>query len=125
MVIDLLRDLLSTPSDFAGDPAGGIGNQAAHAVAVGGGLFLLALPGCHRLFAAPAVAAWQAALILYAGWEAAQFAYGATLVDALTDWAFVATGATLYWTLWRDDPAWARRLAASLAAALVAHMLLI
>lgn len=119
-MIDFLSGLLATPSDFAGDPEGAIGNQAAHAIAVGGGLFLLFLPVCRRLFAAAQVAAWQAALMLYAAWEALQFFFGATALDALTDWAFVATGATVYWTIWRDDPAWARRLSAALAVALLA-----
>lgn len=81
-----LRDLLTQPDDFAGDPKGYAKNQAGHmAIGSGAALFLawLSLP------------VWIA-FAVYAAWELIQIAeYGAKESDGLEDFAFFTAGALL------------------------------
>lgn len=103
-MIDFLAHLLQTPSDFAGDPAGLIGNQSAHALLVGAGATAALAWAFPPRFAAFLVAG------LYAVWEATQFFFGAGLLDALTDWSFVAAGCALAWSITAGSRLWAQRL---------------
>ena len=85
-----------TPDAFANDPLGFIGNQAAHALIVGGGAWAcLTFAGLRRAWAYAAVAGF------YALWEAATFQ--GDMLDAFTDWAFVMAGAALVWAAWSSN----------------------
>ena len=82
-----------TPDAFASDPLGWIGNQAAHALLIGGGAWAcLLFAGLSRCAAFGAVAGF------YALWEAVTFRGDA--LDGFTDWAFVIAGAALVWAAW-------------------------
>lgn len=109
-----MLDLL--PSAFDGDPLGGIGNQAAHALVVGAGGWLILAA------VLPQRAALAAVLLAYAVWEAWQIALGGGFEDGFTDWAFVASGAVLARVLWRGDVIAARTILAALIAAALAYM---
>lgn len=107
----LLRSLLTSPSAQPDDPAAWVGNQAAHALVVGGAL--LALVGWLPQ------AVWIVAG-LYALWELAQLRYGSTPWDGLCDWAFTVTGALLVEAGWHGDAARFRPLLAGLLLAAAA-----
>ena len=109
--MSFLRSLLRTPDAQARDPAAWVGNQAAHALLVGG--LLLALTGWLPQ------AVWVLAG-LYALWELAQLRYGSTVWDGLCDWAFVVTGALLVEAGWQGDAARFRLLLAGLLIAAAA-----
>lgn len=85
--------MIFAPDAFLGDPLGWIGNQAAHALIVGMGLFALA--AATRLSRKQAL--WVT-LALYGLWEVRTFA--GDFLDAATDWAFVAMGAAFGWAAW-------------------------
>lgn len=79
-----------TPDAFQGDPLGWAGNQSAHVLIIGAGVWsLMSRLGLRRACAYGAVAA------SYALWEAVTFQ--GDILDAVTDFAFVAAGAGMAW----------------------------
>ena len=79
-----------TPDAFPGDPLAWIGNQSAHVLVIGAGVWsLMSWLGMRRAWAYGAVAA------SYAVWEWATFQ--GDVLDAVTDFAFVAAGAGMAW----------------------------
>ena len=81
------------PDAFMNDPLGWAGNQSAHALVIGGGLWaLLVWAGLPLAWAYGAVAA------AYAVWEIVTFR--GDVLDAVTDFAFVAAGCAFVWSAW-------------------------
>lgn len=109
-LLALLRRLVQSPDGYHGDPEGWVGNQAAHALVVGGLLLLGSL--WLGQWAAVAVA------VLYAAVEAVQIRfYGSKLWDSLSDWSFVVCGALLVQAGWHGDATIFRLILVNLLAA--------
>lgn len=85
--------MILTPDAFLNDPLGWIGNQSAHALFIGCGLFALAAitPLSRR-------EAFGVVLALYGAWEVWTFA--GDFIDGATDLSFVAMGAAFGWMAW-------------------------
>ena len=88
--------MITTPDAFLGQPLAWVGNQAAHALIVGAGVFALA--AVTRLNRRQA---FWVTLALYGLWETWTFA--GDFLDAATDWAFVAMGAGFGWAAWEGN----------------------
>jgi hypothetical protein len=88
--------MITIPDAFLGQPLAWAGNQAAHALLIGVGIFALAAvtPLDRRQ-------AFWTALALYGVWEVWTFA--GDFLDAATDWAFVAMGAAFGWAAWEGN----------------------
>jgi hypothetical protein len=88
--------MIFVPDAFLGQPLAWAGNQAAHALLIGAGIFALAAvtPLNRRQ-------AFWAALALYGVWEVYTFA--GDFLDAATDWSFVAMGAAFGWAAWEGN----------------------
>ena len=85
--------MIFTPDAFLGQPLAWVGNQAAHVLLIGMGIFALAAvtPLNRRQ-------AFWTTLSLYGAWEVWTFA--GDFLDAATDWSFVAMGAAFGWAAW-------------------------
>lgn len=95
---------------FLGDPLGWAGNQAAHALLIGcGGFALAAVTHLTRAQALGLI------LALFGLWEVVTFA--GDVLDAVTDFAFVAAGAVFGKAAWELDR---RVMAYSFAAIVIA-----
>lgn len=90
-LLALLQRLYLSPSGYPGDPEGWLGNQAAHALYIGGAI--VALTGSLVLLGA-----------LYAAWELGQWWRGGGALDGLTDWLFVLSGGVLIRAGLAGDP---------------------
>ena len=88
--------MITTPDAFLGQPLLWAGNQAAHALFIGIGIFALAAitPLSRRQ-------AFGLTLALYGLWEVWTFA--GDFLDGATDWAFVAMGAAFGWQAWEGN----------------------
>ncbi len=88
--------MITTPDAFLGQPLLWAGNQSAHALLIGVGVFALA-----AVTPLSRAQAFWTALALYGAWEVWTFA--GDFLDAATDWSFVAMGAAFGWAAWERD----------------------